>query len=61
MYWDASKCYKPASSAMKRARPMPIGATNVALCFSAANMKMVYSNMNVRNISMKRPRVTEVS
>lgn len=50
----------PASSAMKSARPMPIGARKVALCFSAASIKMVKINSAVRNISMKRPLITEV-
>lgn len=49
----------PDSSHMKRARPMPTGAMKVALCFSAANMKMVKTSSAVRNISMKRPRAME--
>jgi hypothetical protein len=40
---------------------MPMGARNVALCFSAASMKMVRISKKVRNISMNRPRTTEVS
>jgi len=40
---------------MKSERPMPMGAMYVALCFSAANMKMVKTNCAVRNISMKTP------
>ena len=51
----------PASSAMNNASPMPIGAMKVALCFSAANMKMVRRSMKVKNISMNRPRVIDVS
>ncbi len=50
----------PVSSAMKSARPMPMGAMYVALCFSAANMKMVKTNCAVRNISMKTPCTTFV-
>ena len=45
----------PVSSAMKSERPMPMGAMYVALCFSAANMKMVKTSCAVRNISMKTP------
>ena len=45
---------------MNNDKPMPTGAINVALCFSAASMKMVKTSSAVRNISMKRPRVTEV-
>lgn len=45
---------------MKSANPMPTGARKVALCFSAASMKMVNINMAVRNISIKTPRVTDV-
>jgi hypothetical protein len=45
---------------MNNESPMPIGAINVPLCFSAANMKMVKTSSAVRNISMKRPCVTEV-
>ena len=51
---------KPLSSAMNKDRPMPTGAMNVALCFSAASMKIVKTSWAVRNISMKRPRVMEV-
>ena len=39
---------------------MQTGAMNVALCFSAASMKMVRMSRKVRNISMNRPRTTEV-
>jgi hypothetical protein len=39
---------------------MPIGARNVALCFSAASMKMQKMSSNVKNISMNRPRTTDV-
>lgn len=39
---------------------MPIGARKVALCFSPASMRMVKHNIAVRNISMKRPRTTDV-
>jgi hypothetical protein len=46
---------KPPSSAMKRERPMPTGAKNVLLCFSAASMIMVKTSWAVRNISMKSP------
>lgn len=53
--------YTPASSAMNSASPMTRGATKVALCFSAASMKMVESSMKVRNISMNKPLTTEVS
>lgn len=40
---------------------MPTGAMKVALCFSAANMKMVKTSSAVKNISMNRPRTMEVS
>jgi hypothetical protein len=52
--------YTPPSSAMNKLKPMPIGARNVPLCFSAASMKIVKTSCAVRNISMKRPRVTDV-
>lgn len=39
---------------------MPMGAMNVPLCFSAANMKIVKTSWAVRNISMKRPCVIDV-
>jgi hypothetical protein len=45
---------------MKRARPMPTGARNVALCFSAASMKMTKTSSAVRNISIKTPWVIVV-
>lgn len=45
---------------MNRARPIPIGAINVPLCFSAASMKIVKTNSAVRNISIKRPRTIDV-
>ena len=32
---------RPVSSAMNNDKPMPTGAIKVALCFSAASMKMV--------------------
>lgn len=50
----------PVSSAMRRESPMHIGAMNVALCFSAASMKMVKTNPAVKDISMKRPWTTDV-
>jgi hypothetical protein len=40
---------------------MPIGAMNVARCFSAASIKMVKTSSIVKNISMKSPRATFVS
>ena len=45
----------PVSSAMNSERPIPTGAMNVPLCFSAANMKIVKTSSAVKNISMKRP------
>ena len=45
----------PASSATKRARPMPTGAMNVALVFSAASINTVKTSSAVKNISMKSP------
>ena len=45
----------PASSAIKRDSPMPTGAMNVPLCFSAASMKIVNTSCAVRNISMNSP------
>ena len=50
----------PANSAMNKDRPIPTGAMKVALCFSAASMKIVKTSWAVRNISMKRPWVTVV-
>lgn len=50
----------PVSSAMKSAKPMPIGARKVPLCFSAASMRMVKTSMAVRNISMNSPLTIEV-
>ena len=38
---------------------MPIGARNVALCFSAASMNMVKTRSEVRNISRKTPCAAE--
>ena len=45
---------------MNRDNPMPMGARKVPLCFSAASMRMVKTNMAVRNISMNRPLTIEV-
>lgn len=45
---------------MNRERPIPTGAMNVPLCFSAANIKIVKTSCAVRNISMKRPWTTDV-
>jgi hypothetical protein len=45
---------------MKRDRPIPMGAMNVPLCFSAASMKIVKSSSGERNISMIRPWMTGV-
>ena len=45
---------------MKRDSPIPIGARNVALCFSAASMKIVKISSAVRSISMNSPRVIDV-
>ena len=50
----------PANSQTKSARPMPTGAMNVALFFSAASMRTVMVNMAVKNISMNKPCATEV-
>lgn len=47
--------YTPQSSETKSARPMPMGARNVALCFSAASMKITKTSSAVRNISRNRP------
>lgn len=44
--------YTPDSSAMKSERPIPTGARNVPLCFSAASRKMVITSCAVKNISM---------
>jgi hypothetical protein len=52
--------HSPASSAMKSASPIPIGARKVALCFSAASMKMQKMSSKVRNASMNKPRTTDV-
>jgi hypothetical protein len=45
---------------MNRASPIPIGARKVALCFSAASMKMQKMSSAVSSVSMNRPRVMEV-
>ena len=45
---------------MKRAMPIPIGASQVDFDLTAASMITVMTNMVVVNISMKRPRTTEV-
>ena len=50
----------PVSSAMKSDDPIPTGAMKVALCFSAAGIKIVKTSCAVRNLSMKRPRTIEV-
>jgi hypothetical protein len=50
----------PASSAMKRANPMPRGARKVDLCFSAASMKIQKMSSNVKKTSMNKPWTTEV-
>lgn len=42
----------PDSSAMNRESPIPMGAKNVPLCFSAARRKMVMTSWDVKNISM---------
>jgi hypothetical protein len=38
-----------------------MGARKVALCFSAASMKMVMMSIEVRNISMKTPWAMDTS
>ena len=48
-----------ASSATKRARPIPTGATNVLGCFSAASMRITKRSRAVQNISMKTPLTME--
>ena len=45
---------------MKRAMPIPIGASHVDFDFIAASMMTVMTNIVVVNISMKSPRTTEV-
>jgi hypothetical protein len=50
----------PVSSAINREIPIPTGARNVLLCFSAASIKIVKTSWKVRNISIKRPCTTEV-
>jgi len=45
----------PANSATNSARPIPTGAMNVALLFSAANIRTVKTSSAVRNISIKTP------
>jgi hypothetical protein len=42
----------PDISAMNRESPMPMGAKNVPLCFSAARRKMVMTSWAVKNISI---------
>ena len=53
--------YAPLSSEMKRAIPMPTGAMKVTFDFSAARNKTLRTNMNVKNISIKKPWATLVS
>jgi hypothetical protein len=45
----------PTISATKSDNPMPMGARKVALCFSAASMKIVKTSRDVRNISRNTP------
>lgn len=45
----------PAISATNKASPMPIGAMNVSLLFSAASMRTVIIKRQVRNISINSP------
>jgi hypothetical protein len=45
---------------MNRASPMPMGARKVALCFSAASMKMQKISSAVNSISINKPRTMEV-
>ena len=44
---------------MNSERPIPIGARNVPLCFSAASMRIVKMSKAVQNISINRPRGME--
>lgn len=50
----------PTISATNNAKPIPIGAKKVALCFSAASIKIVKTRRDVRNISRKTPCAIEV-
>lgn len=50
----------PTISATNNAMPIPTGARNVALCFSAASMKTVKTSKEVRNISRKTPRAGDI-
>lgn len=45
---------------MKRARPIPTGARNVVLDFSAARRKIVNINIAVKNISKNIPRTGDM-
>jgi hypothetical protein len=56
----ADKGKVPASSATNRAKPIPTGATNVALCFSTASIRIVNTTIVVKNISMNMPWVMDV-
>ena len=51
----------PYKCAINKLKPIPTGATNVALCFSAASIMIVSTSMMVTNISMKRPIVSAVA
>lgn len=52
--------YSLSRCPIKRAMPIPIGASHVAFDFTAASKITVMTNIVVVNISMKRPRTIEV-
>lgn len=60
MFWNlvGVQGYVPAISATNSARPMPMGAINVSLLFSAASIRTVKTSSHVRNISKKTPWAT---
>jgi hypothetical protein len=53
--------YLPANSAMNNARPIPIGARNVPLCFSAASMKLLIFSCFVPKTHYKRTYMVKMS
>lgn len=59
--WALAISNLPASSHIKRASPMPIGARKVSFDFSAASMRMTKTSSAVMNISINNPFAVDVS
>jgi len=58
--WGLEMRYVPPIMATKSANPIPIGAMNVSLLFSAASMSTTKTSSAVMNISMNTPWTTLV-